>query len=356
MYQIPLLNINLLKIFKSKQTNNLFDHLYYNLTTTILLLFAIFTSTKQYVGKPIQCWLPMEFKNSWEQYVEDFCFVQNTYYIPSNKTITSINPSTQKFHLNYYQWIPIILSLQTIFFYLPNWIWIITKKYIFELDLIVFEISSIQPLPREERQLIIKNFAKQHKTKILYNKNQSLPFNEFSLTLSYIGIKILCLLNLLGQFYLLILFIGDGYWLWGFQALKSLWKDLKWQNSSLFPLVTFCDFYVHQLANDHHYTVQCVLLINMFNEKIYLFIWYWFFILFFATSVNIIYNIYNLLITPFYWKFKLCKTYGIIHPHHRISYNGFVLLNFIEEKIGRGNTKELIIELQKQNQNDKNTV
>lgn len=348
MYQIPLLNNNLLKIFYSKQTNNLFDHLYYNLTTTILLLFAIFTSTKQYVGKPIQCWLPMEFKNSWEQYVEDYCFVQNTYYISSNETITYNGSSPQKFHLNYYQWIPIILTLQTLFFYLPNWIWIILKKYTFKVDGILFETSQIQTSSIHERQLIIKKLAKQHNDKILYNEKYSLLiFNGISLTFSYIGIKILCLMNLLAQFYVLILFIGDGYWLWGFQALKTLWNGVKWQNSPLFPLITFCDFNVHQLANEHHYTVQCVLLINMFNEKIYLFIWYWFVVLIFATSFNIIYNIYIFLITPCRWKCKLFKTYGKIPtPHQRITHDGFLILNFIEERIGRCNTKEMIIELQ----------
>ena len=96
MYQIPLLNKNIFKIFKTTKIADRIDQLNFYSTPTLLILFALFISAKQYIGKPIQCWLPMEFKSGWEQYVEDFCFVQNTYQIPGNETFNTIDNTTKK--------------------------------------------------------------------------------------------------------------------------------------------------------------------------------------------------------------------------------------------------------------------
>ncbi len=53
--------------------------------------------------------------------------------------------------------------------------------------------------------------------------------------------------------------------------------------------VTICDVKTKELGTDHLYTIQCVLTFNLFNERIYAFLWFWiFFILVPLSTIELI--------------------------------------------------------------------
>ncbi|VDO41976.1 unnamed protein product [Onchocerca flexuosa] len=58
--------------------------------------------------------------------------------------------------------------------------------------------------------------------------------------------------------------------------------------SSYFPLVTFCDMERQILGKMEINTLQCVLMLNFINEKIFIMIWYWIFLLFFISLADFI--------------------------------------------------------------------
>lgn len=109
------------------------------------------------------------------------------------------------------------------------------------------------------------------------------------LTCLYIFCKLLWIANVVGQFLILNKFLGTQYNWWGIGILRDLVQGTEWETSGHFPRVTFCDFVVRRLGNLHRFTVQCVLMINMFNEKIFLFLWWWFFIVAVVTILDTIY-------------------------------------------------------------------
>lgn len=93
----------------------------------------------------------------------------------------------------------------------------------------------------------------------------------------YIIVKILYILNIVGQIFVLGEFLGFNYFSYGIQFFKSLayGESEEMVIVPAFPRVTMCDFRVRVLGNVQRYTVQCVLPINLFNEMIYLFLWWW---------------------------------------------------------------------------------
>uniref|UniRef100_A0A915N5P4 Innexin n=1 Tax=Meloidogyne javanica TaxID=6303 RepID=A0A915N5P4_MELJA len=81
----------------------------------------------------------------------------------------------------------------------------------------------------------------------------------------------------------------DRYQWYGISVIQDLMRGIPWQASGYFPRVSLCDFTVRQMANIQKYSVQCVLVINIFTEKIFILLWFWYGILLVATSISFIY-------------------------------------------------------------------
>jgi len=96
------------------------------------------------------------------------------------------------------------------------------------------------------------------------------------LAVVYVFVKLLYIANAVGQLFLLNLFMGRGFGLIGIEAIRRWMNGLDIEIVERFPRITMCKFMIRTLGdNIQPYDVQCLLPINIYNEKIFLLIWFW---------------------------------------------------------------------------------
>ena len=110
------------------------------------------------------------------------------------------------------------------------------------------------------------------------------------LLLLYLLTKMLYIANAFGQLFVLNSVLRTEYNLYGYEVLRqlvSVSEPDEFLNSTIFPKVTMCDFNIRRLGNVHRYTVQCLLPINLYTEKMFIFAWFWIVMVLFLNSASL---------------------------------------------------------------------
>uniref|UniRef100_A0AC35UD03 Innexin n=1 Tax=Rhabditophanes sp. KR3021 TaxID=114890 RepID=A0AC35UD03_9BILA len=295
------------------------DRLNYYYTPTMLVIFALTLSAKQYVGQPIQCWVPAQ-------------------------------------------------GIQAILFYLPALLWrIMNWQSGVAVKGIVTMCQDVNNMFVDKRKNSVDVVAAHLNDSLRMQKNleqkgvlSKLLGNGTYLTYLYLFVKVLYLVQVLMQFIILNNFLGTNYTFWGFEILRDLAYGREWAESGHFPRVTMCDFEVRVLGNKHRHTVQCVLMINMFNEKVYLFVWWWLLIVAVATFCSLIFWIVDSFsrkrreefISQFLRVSGVIKSNGDLNEkavakfvNHEMRHDGIFLLRLISANAGDLISTDLIFQL-----------
>ncbi|XP_036354405.1 innexin unc-9 isoform X1 [Octopus sinensis] len=289
------------------------DRLNHLWTVFLLVLFAIVVTTTQYVGDPIHCWAPAEFPGHYVEYVKSYCWISNTYYISMNDIIPTDITARSDAEITYYQWTPLILLFMAFLFKFPNIIWrLLSSVSGVNLERVVDLAEQTQLGSPEDRQKTIEHIAfymdrwletyreykmnyvvrmRQKMTKVcclMCSKREGTFLVGF-----YVCVKALYAANVIGQFFLLNAFMSNQFSVYGYEVLEMVRNKVPWKESVRFPRVTLCDFEIRQLQNIQRFTVQCVLPVNLFNEKIFIFLWFWLVFISIVTCGNLLLWIYR---------------------------------------------------------------
>uniref|UniRef100_A0A914X2A5 Innexin n=1 Tax=Plectus sambesii TaxID=2011161 RepID=A0A914X2A5_9BILA len=277
------------------------DRLNYLITTFILACFAIIIGTKQHFGQPIQCMTPPEFQSGWNEYVEDYCFIQNTFVHPQDVPLLRPANRPNALYLSYYQWVPFIFLAQALLFYFPNFIWqALQTQTGMDLQTVVAEAKRLRTAFGKDRQEgtvslmayiedCLRCGSRGNKTNDAVWPRFGRSSGTSSASVMYLFIKLCYLTNVVVQFFLINQIIGSNHAFWGWEMLGDVYKGRTTVDSGWFPRVTLCDFVKRENGNTHNHTVQCVLMVNMMNEKLFLFLWFWFLFVALCVLLSLVY-------------------------------------------------------------------
>ncbi|KAI1722115.1 innexin domain-containing protein [Ditylenchus destructor] len=338
---------------KKEHDDDAVDRAIYATTVYILAFFAILIMAKQYVGEPLQCWMPAEYTGAWEKYIENYCFVENTYFVNGTTNIPENRQMRKEYELRYYQWIPYILSLQAVLCFAPKLIFKVLYSF---SDLRVTDL--VQLAYRETKSKFSQNskVSKMIAMRLVVKKNTKvvIAFNWY-LTAIYFLMKLLLICVIVVQLVIMNYFVASADVVWGFTILWQLSQGLDWRSNGFFPRVTYCDLQTRDIGQIRQHTVQCVLMINMFAEKIFIFMWLWFFCFLVIAQLNLLFWLYRSLAMRSKVRMVVdaLKLHNV-HPNRAtvenfirsfLKYDGVVVLRLIDSNAGYVQMAEVLYQL-----------
>ncbi|KJH51077.1 Innexin [Dictyocaulus viviparus] len=221
----------------------------YVYTIWILCGTSFFVFAKEYVGAAIQCWTPRQWAGGWEQYAEQYCLIENTYFVRMNDSYMPSVEQRENSKIRYYQWVPFVLLLQALILYTPRFLW----KQLMTLTKINLPCATV-PLRHQAKNM--KDFL---------DMNSILkPIRRgtwtYKLTASLLLTKLLSIVVIIGEIYFIGCFMDAGH-LYGLRVVVDALNGRQWDQSGNFPRVTFCDLEVRELGGAiHKWSLQCVLM------------------------------------------------------------------------------------------------
>ncbi|PAA76463.1 hypothetical protein BOX15_Mlig023413g1 [Macrostomum lignano] len=289
------------------------DRLNFQVTVVLLLACCTTVTLKTYVLSPVACYIPNEVgsHSGQEQYVNNYCWTEGTFAVPLSEfhidnTLKDPIAKYEDRRIIYYQWVPFVLGLQSLLFYLPKVLWSMMSYNRAGTDVghIIRAANDAVTSDSEKHAKLVQHVCKRLEQMLF--QNEKLERSEHSglskLTLAqklqrriqrhfllpsrrlgnwlifiYFAMKLCYTANAIGQLYFMHAFLGfnSTYFAYGAAVFQNLRRGRDWTQTMVFPRVGACAVFYRLSSGGNFVFSQCTLPINMINEKIYVFLWFW---------------------------------------------------------------------------------
>jgi innexin len=279
----------LLKLDQVCIDNNVF-RLHYKATVIILIAFSLLVTSRQYIGDPIDCIVDEIPLNVMDTY----CWIYSTFTIPNRLTGIAGKDVAQpgvgshvegedevKYH-KYYQWVCFVLFFQAILFYIPRYLWKTWEGGRIKMLVLDLNCPVINDECKDERKKILVEYFSEN-----LNRHNFYAFRFFIC-------EALNFINVLGQIYFMDFFLDGEFSTYGSDVVRFTEMEPEERGDPMarvFPKVTKCTFHKYGPSGSvQKFDGLCVLPLNIVNEKIYVFLWFWFYILTILSGISLLYR------------------------------------------------------------------
>lgn len=259
--------------------------LHYRASFIICLAGSLLVTSKQFVGNPINCMS----EGVSGGVMDIYCWIHSTFTVEAkfgqpHEGVGPLEDGESVLHHKYYQWVVFVLSLQAAMFYVPRFLWKTSEGGV--MKMLTHKLNDIQAfLNADERSDGVDMIAKYFRADI----------SRAGYFLKFFFCELLNFVNVIGQIYFTDRFLGYQFTEFGLDAISQTEVDMKRRVDPLnkvFPKIAKCTFHKYGPSG----TIQthdglCVLPLNIINEKIYVFLWFWLVFLAAVTGVWLIYRI-----------------------------------------------------------------
>lgn len=193
------------------------------------------------------------------------------------------NDNQEKTFHSYYQWVPFMLFFQGVCFYVPHMIW---KNWeAGKMRMISDGLRGVLTISTEERT--------SRQSRLVHYIFRSLKMHN-GYAFGYFFCELLNFLNVILNIVIMDRFLGGAFMTYGTDVLRmsNMNQEERFDPMvSVFPRVTKCTFLKYGASGTiQKHDALCVLAVNILNEKIYIFLWFWMIILAVLSGCAILYS------------------------------------------------------------------
>ncbi|XP_056644891.1 innexin inx2-like [Diorhabda carinulata] len=271
----------LIKLGTVHTDNNVFK-LHYKVTVILLATFSVLLTSKQYFGEPIDCDVEQR-----KEVIDTYCWIHGTFIINQNlndpvlpglgiqrNDYPNDEPPTSR--QTYYQWICLIFGVQAVLFYLPRYLWKACEAG--RLKELIGEFGGAitsDKWNQMEKDKIVKHIL-----------DGTYVHNVY--TFRYCFCEVLNLVNVILNICFMDWLITGQFSAYG--IARATFKQVN-PMDKVFPKIAKCSYYRYGPSGDQQlFDALCILPLNVLNEKVFLILWYWLFILLALTFLCILYR------------------------------------------------------------------